>query len=943
MRDTQFRVLYRQFLFRMVDIELLSADAKGDMGKLFGQFAALLIFVSISLCIGAGVAGAGLVAEWSGVHFMIATTMLVVGLFAILSWDSTFPDRRDVMVLATLPIRTRTIFFAKVAAVATALSLTIATLHIASGFVWPLSLNNHHEAVIAPSIAYDAAMAPLTASGLESVLRHDLEPALKSGRLAPGTGGGATVGIWKHGSQQVFAYGTAKTDSIFEIGSVTKTFTALALAQLVVEGKASLDEPVRNLLPPDTVPAPYENEMTLLDLATHRSGLPMWPNNLHPADPHNPLAFPDYGPPELYAFMRGWGLGKLSWVSFKYSNVGFGLLGQTLENRAGVDYAELLGRITGPLGMRDTVVDLSPEQRLRLLQGYAGPRVPVGGVDLGALAPAGAIRSTAADMLRYLTANLHPEMLSRDNDIPAAIELQHKLRARIAPGASIALSWVYDERNKIYEHDGGTGGYTCDAFFSPDGDYAVIVLTNIGPDLFQFASLLGEHIRERLTGQRALSLNTTLVPAGGGSLPDFLRTFAAWWITMLLAGAFIYCCVLGAQGISAQLLPRRHFLRVSSWMQLAAFGIFVAAYFLEPKIVTPAALVVPQGAAYLEWSPSYWFLGLFQQLNGSPALPELARRAWLAIAIAFGATASAYTLAYFRTMRRIVEEPDIAPGSSGRNWLPRLGNGFATAIGQFSIRSMLRSRQHRLLLSLYLGVGFAATIIFRKEDESASTLGELIHLGPLCSTILFMVLCVLAIRVVFSLPMDLRANWIFRITPLPAGPGRMIARRRVLYILSVVPVCLVSAALLFSIWPWQVAAQHLAALLLLGSILAELALHGMQKLPFTCSYLPGKSNFNITFLLFGLLTFIVIIGAARLERDSFDYWPGYVAIVGLLTTLAICARWSASTLAKSPEGTLQFEEAADPAVFALDLHRDGVTVTNDLSSAVTDKYSDPAP
>jgi len=912
------------------------------MGKLFGQFAALLIFISIGLCIGAGVAGSDLVLEWSGVHVMIATTMLVVGLFSILSWDSIFPDRRDVLVLTTLPIRTRTIFFAKVAAVATALSLTIATLHVASGFIWPLSLNTHHEAVIAPSIAYQSAMAPLTASGLESVLRQDLQPALKSGRLAADTGGGATIGIWKHGEQRVFAYGTAKPDSIFEIGSVTKTFTALALAQLVVEGKATLDEPVRNLLPPDTVPLSDWKEMTLLDLATHRSGLPAWPNNLHPVDMRNPFSFPDYGTAELYAFMRGWGVGKPPWASFKYSNLGFGLLGQTLENRTGASYADLLGRITGPLGMHDTIVNLSPEQRPRLLQGYAGPHIPVGMVDLGALAGAGAIRSTASDLLRYLTANLHPETLSRTNDIPAAIELQHKLQARIAPGASIALAWVYDEHNKIYQHDGGTAGYTCDAFFSPDGDYAAIVLTNIGPDLFQFADLLGEHIRERLTGDRALSLNTTLVPAGGGSLLDFFRTFAAWWITMLLAGAFIYCCVLGAQGVAAQLLPRRHFLRVSSWMQLAAFAIFVAAYFLEPKIVTPAALIVPQGSAYLEWSPSYWFLGLFQQLNGSPALPELARRAWLAIGIAFGTTASAYTLAYFRTLRRIVEEPDIAPASSGRNWLPRFGNGFATAIGQFSIRSMLRSRQHRLLLSLYLGVGFAATIIFGKEDESASALGELIHLGPLCSTILFMVLCVLAIRVVFSLPMDLRANWIFRITPFPGGPGCMIARRRVLYILSVVPVCLVAAALLFSIWPWQAAAKHLAALILLGSILAELALHGMQKLPFTCSYLPGKSNFNITFLLFGLLIFIVIIGAAQLERDSFDYWPGYAAIIGLLMTLAICVRWSASRLAKSPEGVLQFEEAADPAVFALDLHRDGVTPV-EFSSAVTDKYSDPAP
>ena len=74
-------------------------------------------------------------------------------------------------------------------------------------------------------------------------------------------------------------------------------------------------------------------------------------------------------------------------------------------------------------------------------------------------------------------------------------------------------------------------------------------------------------------------------PAGGGGVLDFLRLFAVWWVTMLMAGAFIYCCVLGAQGLAAQLLPRRHFLRVSSWMQLAAFGIFVATYFLEPKLV----------------------------------------------------------------------------------------------------------------------------------------------------------------------------------------------------------------------------------------------------------------------------------------------------------------------------------------------------------------------
>jgi hypothetical protein len=150
MKKTQFRILYRQFLFRMVDLELLSADAKGDMSKLFGQFAALLVFISFVLCLVAGLARAGLALEWSGVHFMIATTMLVVGLFSILGWDSTFLDRRDVMVPAPLPVQSRTVFFAKIAAVTTALSITIATLHFVCGFFWPFALNHPHEAVIAP-------------------------------------------------------------------------------------------------------------------------------------------------------------------------------------------------------------------------------------------------------------------------------------------------------------------------------------------------------------------------------------------------------------------------------------------------------------------------------------------------------------------------------------------------------------------------------------------------------------------------------------------------------------------------------------------------------------------------------------------------------------------------------------------------------------------------
>ena len=144
---TQFQVLYREFLFRIVDLDLLSTDAQGDANTLLGQFAALLVFFSFWLSLSA-LAFIGskmprpvqLIGTLSMEHFLIATTMLAVGLFAVLSWDSTFPDRRDVLVLAPLPVRARTLFLAKVAASATAFSLAVGVLNTFTGLLWPFAL-----------------------------------------------------------------------------------------------------------------------------------------------------------------------------------------------------------------------------------------------------------------------------------------------------------------------------------------------------------------------------------------------------------------------------------------------------------------------------------------------------------------------------------------------------------------------------------------------------------------------------------------------------------------------------------------------------------------------------------------------------------------------------------------------------------------------------------
>ncbi len=840
MKNVPFRVLFREFLFRMVDLELLAP--KGDIHKLLGQFAALLIFVSAAFGLPAlfmgsteGLTGQiALMLTLSIEHFLIATTMLIVGLFAVLTWDSTFPNRRDVFVLAPLPVRTRTMFLAKIGAVAAALAITVLALHAMGGIVWPLVLHSQGAAQSTPALTYVAALPPVDANGLEKVLNIDLAPAILPGRgaFAPETGAGEVVGVLHHGVRRIFAYGTAQPDSIFEIGSISKTFTGLLLAQMAAQEMAALDEPVRELLPRGIVSRPVGREITLLDLATHQSGLPSWPDNLKPADPENPLA--DYGAAHLYAFLSKRGVARKPDVSFEYSNFGYSLLAVALANRARTSFPDFLRQqIAGPLELRDTVVALSDEQADRLIQSYDTRHRPVHRWDMDAMAGAGGIRSTAGDMLTYLDAQLHPEKAG--GSLAAAISQTHKLRADVAASYGIALAWLYSVDNGTYWHNGATGGYSSYAFFHPKGDYAAIVLVN-QPGL---ASLLGEHIRQRFAGEPAVSLDNVVIPARTGFLA-FARFFVTYWLTMFTAGVFIFCFVLGLQGLAAQLLPRYLFLRVSALLQFATFGAFICGYMLQPMAVTPGAILSAQNHGLVYWSPSFWFLGLFQQLNGSPALAPLARRAWLGLTICVFLTATAYLLSYLRTIRKIVEEPDIVASSRSLHWLPRFGNPLATAVTQFSIRTLLRSRQHRMILAFYWGIAFASVIFVAKSPGVQKQLGageNMWHqpnVPMLVASGLVLCAAIVGIRVAVSIPLEPRSNWIFQITPLQGGRQNLAALRWALYMLGLAPVWFASAMLFLGPWPWQAAVSHLAVLWLLGIALTELCLSGFHKIPFTC-------------------------------------------------------------------------------------------------------------
>jgi serine-type D-Ala-D-Ala carboxypeptidase/endopeptidase len=375
----------------------------------------------------------------------------------------------------------------------------------------PFSMTRQAKALLPPpppKISYLPATAPVDPARMQAVLTQDFAAALKDGLLSPKFGTGVTVGVSKDGVARVFAWGSADADSIFEIGSITKTYTGLLLAQMIEQQRVKADEPVRALLPPGTVTRPPGAEITLLDLVTQHSGLPRLPDNMAPADRTNPYA--DYRALNLYQYLAGHGVARPADAGFLYSNLGFGLLGQALADRAGTTYGQLLAeQVTVPLHLEDTAVSLSPQQQARFIAGHLPSGRAARGWDFDAMAGAGALHSTAADMLRYLEAQLHPDAwpatgAGPERTLGAALTLSHGVRAEAGSDTGIAFAWIYQEKRKEYWHNGGTGGYTSYAFFNPQGNYAGVVLLNRGAGTPEIADLLGQHISQRLAGEPAV-------------------------------------------------------------------------------------------------------------------------------------------------------------------------------------------------------------------------------------------------------------------------------------------------------------------------------------------------------------------------------------------------------------------------------------------------------
>lgn len=266
-------------------------------------------------------------------------------------------------------------------------------------------------------------------------------------------------------------------DTVFEIGSITKVFTALLLADMAQHGEVKLDDPIAKYLP-EGVKAPQRNgkEITLEELATHTSGLPRLPNNLSPKDAANPYA--DYSADKLYAFLNSYQLSRDPGEKWEYSNLATGLLGHLLSLRAGKDYETLVvSRIATPLGMESTRITLTPEMKERMAAGYNASLEPARLWDFQVLAGAGALRSTANDLITFLAANLGYKKSPLQPAMAAMLEVR-------LPGPALnfqqVLGWHILQRNgrDLFWKDGGTYGFASFISFDAKAKVGVVVLAN---------------------------------------------------------------------------------------------------------------------------------------------------------------------------------------------------------------------------------------------------------------------------------------------------------------------------------------------------------------------------------------------------------------------------------------------------------------------------------
>jgi CubicO group peptidase (beta-lactamase class C family) len=294
---------------------------------------------------------------------------------------------------------------------------------------------------------------------------------------------GVSIAVYSEGADHYYNYGEIKQgnnqlpnrNTLYDIGSITKTFTSTLLAMAVNSGKISLKTSITQLLPDSVAANPALKGITLVQLSNHTSGLPRLAGNMEQTvtDPNQPYG--NYDAAHLFTYLKGFKPTRQPGTQYEYSNLGAALLGVLLERVYHQPYAQLVNiYIIKPTGMNSTGMTISTADAGRIAQGYNEELKPVAPWYFKAFQAAGGLKSSAADMLRYAKLQLQ----TGNTPLNKAVKFTHQTTYQDGQQI-VGLGWHYlGKTSKVVQHSGGTGGYRTLIGADLEKDFAVVVLTN---------------------------------------------------------------------------------------------------------------------------------------------------------------------------------------------------------------------------------------------------------------------------------------------------------------------------------------------------------------------------------------------------------------------------------------------------------------------------------
>jgi hypothetical protein len=424
-----------------------------------------------------------------------------------------------------------------------------------------------------------------------------------------------------------------------------------------------------------------------------------------------------------------------------------------------------------------------------------------------------------------------------------------------------------------------------------------------------------------------------LVSGGQGTPVSVVwKLIAVHAAAVLSGGAFVALVIAGIQGVLINVLTGRGFRRVSPWVQMALMGVLIVVLFLTPLACAAIRPLVESHSPLLRYFPPFWFLALYlDMLPGRPAgaiFHEIAPLARQALGISAAAFAITYFAGYQRHSRRVMEEVDA--GFGGPGWLRRRFDGLVNrrllphplerATFHFISHTILRDARHRLFLATYAGIALALALpgLVRIGSRPGAAMLTWSSAGLLAAPLTLSFFTVSGLRAAFNLPAELRANWIFQVCETEERMLHIRAARKWIVVMGIVPLFAVLAPVEFIFRGRRLAVIHLSFALLLSLVLLNLLLVWFRKIPFTCSYFPGKTSMAVMFFIylagFSIYAWTMADLEERLIRNPVEL--GLFYAIGGLTLYGLARLQKRESVV---DDSLIYEDEPEPIVRSLEL------------------------